>query len=121
MADWVTVDPSTGQLYRVTIAAGGGGFDITAIGAATTPGSTTTVQSVVDYCSCHAELMPLANVGGYTQEPALSLANDVLQEILSPPFAWKFNRVTANVLTTVRGKQDARFAGAAAFVLNGKG
>lgn len=78
--------------------------------------STQTVQQVVNYASAHTELMPLAGVGGYSSEPALSIANDALGEILAPPFAWKFNRVNANLFVTGHARQDSQFAGACAFV-----
>jgi hypothetical protein len=81
--------------------------------------STITVQSVINFSSAHTELMPLANVAGFTDEPALSLANDVLGEIMSPPFAWKFNRATMPLLLTSQNRQDYKFAGAAVFTLKG--
>lgn len=81
--------------------------------------STITVQSVVNYASQHTELMPLIGVGGYTNEPALSIANDVLAELLAQPFPWKFNRKVAPVLVTQQWKQDYKFAGASAFTING--
>jgi hypothetical protein len=81
--------------------------------------STITVQQVVNYASQHTELMPLISVGGYTNEPALSIANDVLSELLGQPFPWKFNRKAAPVLVTQQWKQDYKFAGASAFTQNG--
>lgn len=80
---------------------------------------TITVQSVINFSSAHTELMPLANVAGFTDEPALSLANDVLGEIMSPPFAWKFNRATMPLILTSQNRQDYRFAGAVVFTLKG--
>lgn len=83
------------------------------------PLSTITVQSVVNFAATHTELMPLAGVGGYTNEPALSLANDTLQELLSAPFAWKFNRAVMPTLVTQFGVQDYLFGGASAWTVNG--
>lgn len=80
---------------------------------------TITIQSVVNWASQHAELMPLTNVGGYTDEPALSIANDVLTELCSEPYAWKFNRVDAPFFVTQQNKQDYQFAGAACWTQNG--
>jgi hypothetical protein len=79
--------------------------------------ATVKLQTVVNLAATHAELMPLAGVGGYTSEPALSLCNDVIQEMLCPPFAWKCNRVEMPMLVTAPNKQDYLFAGAVAFTL----
>jgi hypothetical protein len=73
------------------------------------------MQSVINFASTHVELMPITNVGGYTNEPALSLCNDTLQELCSPPFPWKFNRNTQGILTTQAGIQDYPYAGASVF------
>jgi hypothetical protein len=81
--------------------------------------TTITVQQVVNYASQHTELMPLIGVGGYSNEPALSIANDVLSELLAQPFPWKFNRKVAPILVTQQWKQDYKFAGASAFTQNG--
>jgi hypothetical protein len=77
--------------------------------------STVTIQSVVNLCRTHVELMPIADVGGYSNEPALTLANQTLQELLAMPFDWKFNSVTAAILVTQGFRQDYLFAGATAF------
>lgn len=90
--------------------------------------STLTAQSFVNLCSTHADLLPLAGVGGYTNEPALSLCNDALSEIINDVQDWKWNSVemsspqsltlgTALPLMTMMNKQDYLFAGASAFVL----
>jgi hypothetical protein len=63
------------------------------------------------------ELLPVAGVGGFTDEPALSLCNNVLQELLAQPLDWKFNRAEMPMLVTSPAKQDYLFAGAVAFSL----
>jgi hypothetical protein len=91
---------------------------------------TLTIQNVVNLASTHTELMPLAGVGGYQNEPALSLANDVVSELLLGgtglvtgqdlgPFPWKCNRATSNLFVTNYGKNDYLWAGASAFTLTG--
>lgn len=77
--------------------------------------STVTITSVVQFASQHTELMPLSGIGGVANEPALSLANDTMNELLGQPFPWKFNRAEMPVLVTAPNKQDYRFAGAMAF------
>lgn len=81
--------------------------------------STLTLQSVINLARTHVELMPLVNVGGFSNEPAVSIAQDVLSELLSPPFAWKFNRVQMGLFVTQQYQQDYQFAGATAFTANG--
>jgi hypothetical protein len=81
--------------------------------------STLTLQSVVNLASTHVDLLPLAGVGGYSNEPALSLANDVVQELLAAPLDWKFNRRELAMFVTTRGRQDYQFGGAVAFTTNG--
>ena len=92
--------------------------------------STLTLQNIVNLASTHVELMPLAGVGGYNSEPALSLCNDVIQTMMAPPIApvlggakplildWKFNRAEMNPLVTAPYKQDYKFAGATFFAPN---
>lgn len=79
--------------------------------------STITLQSIINVASTHVDLLPLAGVGGYSNEPALSLCNDALSELLSSPNDWKFNRVEMPSLTTCPNKQDYIFGGASAFTL----
>lgn len=81
--------------------------------------STLTLQSVVNFASTHVELLPLTGVGGYSNEPALSLCNDTLQKLLSRPLDWKFNRAEMNMFVTAPNRQDYLFAGAVAFTLAG--
>lgn len=81
--------------------------------------STVTVQSVVNFASTQTGLMPLVGVGGFANEPAISIANDVLSELLAPPFAWKFNRKQMALFTTQQNQQDYQFAGATAWTANG--
>lgn len=79
--------------------------------------STEQLQTTTNLVRTHVDLMPLAGVGGYAQEPALSLCNDTLQELLAYPYAWKFNRQEMSMLVTYPNRQDYLFAGAVAFTL----
>lgn len=93
--------------------------------------STVTVQTVVNLASTHIELLPISGVGGYTNEPALSLANDTLQTILSETYElpggevlaldFKWNRAEMNMFVTCPNRQDYLFAGATFFSLGGNG
>jgi hypothetical protein len=81
--------------------------------------STVKLQSIVNLASTHADLVPLAGVNGYTNEPALSLCNDAIQELLTAQIDWKFNQVEMPMLVTAQNKQDYLFGGAVAFTLGG--
>ena len=91
--------------------------------------STRTVQQTVNLASTHIELLPIAGVGGYTNEPALSLCNDVMQTILASTFEmpngtvlsldWKYNRAEMPMFVTSPNRQDYLFAGATFFSLGG--
>ena len=79
--------------------------------------NTITLQSIANFLSTHADLLPLTGVGGYVNEPFLSLANDAISDLLSSPNDWKFNRKDMPMLVTCPQKQDYIFAGAVAFSL----
>lgn len=76
--------------------------------------STITLQNIVDYGRTQTRLIPIVGVGGLGQEPALSLCNDTLQEVLSSPYAWRFNRASIPPFTTVNYQQDYIVTGATA-------
>jgi hypothetical protein len=117
------IPDSNGQLWEITMNTDGTPQVTAVSGSPSTPGvvSTQTVQGVVNYSRVHAELMPLADVAGFSNEPSLSIANDCMAEILAPPFAWKWNRVYASLLVPRQGRQELKFAGACAFVLGAPG
>lgn len=80
--------------------------------------STITVQSIINYVRTHIALKSLLGVGGFSNEPGMSIANDVLQYLLSKPFSWKFNRKDLPFFVTQPFIQDYFFAGAGAFTLS---
>ena len=77
--------------------------------------STITIQNVINICSQYTELIPLVGVGGISNEPGLTIANETMAELIGEKHPWKFNRVEMAPLFTMRGRQDYKFAGAAAF------
>jgi hypothetical protein len=54
-------------------------------------GSTYTIQNVVDRVQSFSDIEPVLNVGGFSLEPALTIANDVFTEICATPFPHKWN------------------------------
>jgi hypothetical protein len=79
--------------------------------------TTLTLQQVLNFVSTHADLLPLAGVGGFTNEPGLSICNDALSDLISDPNDWVFNRIEMAPVFTCPNRQDVLFAGAAAFSL----
>lgn len=79
---------------------------------------TYTLQSVANFCSTHADLLPMSGIGGFSNEPFLSIANDAISDLLIDPNDWKFNRNEMPLIVTCPAKQDYFFAGAVAFSLN---
>jgi hypothetical protein len=80
--------------------------------------STITVQNVIDFCRSQVSLRSLLGIGGITNEPGMTYANLVLQDLLAKPFAWKFNRKFLPFFVTQPYIQDYNFAGACAFSLS---
>lgn len=79
---------------------------------------TNTFQSVVNFCSTQIDLLPLTGVGGYAFEPALSICNDALADLITAENNWKVNRKDyPNFLVTAPFKQDYIWGGASAFTL----
>jgi hypothetical protein len=54
--------------------------------------STKTLQSIVDSVTSIGDLALNLPVGGWGNEPSLTIANDVMTELLSKKFPWKWNR-----------------------------
>lgn len=86
--------------------------------------STITLANIANFCSTHADLLPLTGVGGYTNEPFVSIATDAMSEIINDAQDWKWNSVElfdaiTNIqpLVTCMNKQDYLFAGASAFTV----
>ena len=62
--------------------------------------STITLQDVALWATTFTKLIPIVGVGGYENEPALSICNNVIQEMLSEPYNWKFNSKVAQAFLT---------------------
>jgi hypothetical protein len=54
----------------------------------------------------YPEFVPVLGTAGLTQEPLLSIANDVMQRILSEPMDWVWNRKQIPSILTVALQQD---------------
>lgn len=65
------------------------------------------LQSTLNWCGAFINYQPLT-IGGV--EPAVSIANIVLQTILGPPFCWRFNRASVQFECTPQTAQDYTIA-----------
>lgn len=68
--------------------------------------STVRLQSIVDYARTIPDLSPVLSTGGFSQEPALTIANDVVTAMLSRPFAPKWNRIRIPYFYSNSWEQD---------------
>lgn len=71
-----------------------------------TQGSTYTLQNVVDRVMSFADIEPVLNVGGFSLEPALTIANDVMTAICATPFPHKWNSTGLPLFYTWSWQQD---------------
>lgn len=93
------------------------------------PLSTIKLSTTINYCTTHTDLLPLTGVGGFTDEPGLSICTEAAAEIINDENDWKWNSVelcaplgltqgTGQPLIIYQSKQDYLFAGASAFTMN---
>lgn len=68
--------------------------------------STISLQSVIDWSRTYTKLIPIVGVGGFSEEPALTICNNVFQVMFARPFNWKFNRVELADFDTTDNTQD---------------
>jgi hypothetical protein len=65
-----------------------------------------TIQQIVTQMRANPKFIPVLGTIGYTQEPALSISNDLMQRILSEGMNWKWNRGYVPAILTVALQQD---------------
>src|SRR6185312_8542470 len=65
-----------------------------------------TLQAVANSVRSMPELAPLLGSSGWTQEPAISIANDVMQRIFAQGMNWKWNSANIPAILTVSLQQD---------------
>jgi len=68
--------------------------------------STLSVQNLVDYARNFAWTVPALGVSGYSDEPAVSFADDIMKKIMAKANPWKWNLITAPVFYTQPYQQD---------------
>lgn len=72
----------------------------------TSGASTITVQKVANSARAYPDLTPVLGTSGWEQEPALTIANDVMQRILAQGMDWKWNRSKPSPFLTIALQQD---------------
>ena len=55
--------------------------------------STRTLKQTVQWAQTLTQMVPIIGVAGFINEPALTICNNVLQEMIQKPYNWKFNSV----------------------------
>src|SRR5579859_2860263 len=77
------------------------------------PGSNSTISlsDILDEASTLGDVAPALAVGGYSNQPALGIATDVMQAIINggpagQPFNWKWNRMNCPGFFTFSYQQD---------------
>jgi hypothetical protein len=65
-----------------------------------------TVQTLVNEMRAYPEFIPVLGTSGYSQYPALNIANDLMQRILAETMDWKWNRAYIPAILTVALQQD---------------
>lgn len=68
--------------------------------------STYTCLNTVNIVQTAKGMKPLLGVGGVPNQPGLELCNNTLQELLSAPYNWRFNKFLIPPFTTVAYQQD---------------
>lgn len=68
--------------------------------------SSITLQNIVDYARTMPELNPVLAVGGFSQQPALTIATDTMIAMLSSAMNFKFNRQIVPPFYTNSWQQD---------------
>jgi hypothetical protein len=65
------------------------------------------LQQVVDGVATIGDLTPvLTNTGGWASEPALTIANDVISELINERFPWKWNQIKLPPFVLIPLQQD---------------
>jgi len=68
--------------------------------------STYSVQNIIDKVRSFAEIEPIFNIGGYSDEPGLTIATDVFTDICAVNFPHKWNEINLPFFYTNSWQQD---------------
>jgi hypothetical protein len=68
--------------------------------------STVSLQSVIDHVVTQGVHSPLSHPAGYGSQLAIDIGNDVMSDLISERFNWKWNRHLADAIWTNSWQQD---------------
>jgi hypothetical protein len=73
--------------------------------------STIRLSEIVDDAATHGDIAPALPSGGFSNLPALSIANDTMQALINggpaaQPYNWKWNRFNVKPFATISFQQD---------------
>lgn len=63
--------------------------------------STRTLMQTVQWAQTFTQMTPIIGVAGYNNEPALTICNNVIQQLIQKPYNWKFNQADGTPFLTV--------------------
>lgn len=72
---------------------------------------TRTLQNVIDSVLPFGDIKPVLAAAGYSNEPALTIASDVMAAICDQPIAWKWNEILVPIFYTNSWQQDYALVG----------
>lgn len=75
------------------------------------PNSSVYLQDVVDDTMRFGDLRPVLGVAGSSLEPALTIANEVVQELFAQRYNWKFNSFNVTPFQTISWQNDYAIPG----------
>lgn len=61
---------------------------------------------MIDDANTFGDITPVTSVGGFSDAPALAIANRVMMSMLAQTFNWKFNRFQVPPFVTISWQQD---------------
>jgi len=70
------------------------------------PSSTVSLQNIIDDALRFGDLKPVLQSGGSSLEPALTIANQVMVELCSKRFNWKWNSFNVPAFQTISWQND---------------
>lgn len=68
--------------------------------------STISVQTIADQVTSLGELSPVLPTGGFSVQNALTIATDVMNDLIAQRFNWKWNRMILPPFYTISWQQD---------------
>lgn len=65
-----------------------------------------TIEELIKFARTHVKLVPIIGIGGFTNEPSLTIANKVKSRIINQSYNWEWNRASIPTFLTEDGKDE---------------